>query len=350
MMIDRYLEDLERRLDPEVEEPLLAQWQAFCDGRFTGDLFSPRRSRTIPPGLVWPSVSLNRTLDDLDAMVLQQFAGVSNVLAKGDGSMLNVRANYGTGILPSVYGASIFVMDEAMQTLPTSIPFDGGGAEAMRRLLARGAPDLDAGYGARVFAAGAELRRLVQTYPKVARYVSVYHPDLQGPMDLTELLWGSSLFLDIMDDPGLAHAVLEHVTETYTRFLRRWFAVVPQTGPCARHWGFLHRGAIMLRDDSGMNFSPEMFDTFIRPYDQRLLREFGGGAVHFCGRGSHYIESLSTCAGLTAVQLSQPSYNDMETIYRHTVDKGLLLLGLQREAAETAFRTGRPLHGRVHCW
>ena len=133
-------------------------------------------------------------------------------------------------------------------------------------------------------------------------------------------------------------------------FLRRWFAVVPQPGPYARHWGFLHRGAIMLRDDSGINFSPEMYDTFFRPYDQRLLREFGGGAVHFCGRGSHYIASLSTCEGLTAVQLSQPNYNDMETIYRHTVDKGIALLGLQREAAETALRAGRPLHGRVHCW
>ena len=27
------------------------------------------------------------------------------------------------------------------------------------------------------------------------------------------------------------------------------------------HWGFYHRGKIMLRDDSAMNFSPRMFES-----------------------------------------------------------------------------------------
>jgi len=350
MSIDPYLEDLERRLDPEVEEPLLASWKEFCDGRFTGELFSPRRSRQAPPGIAWPAVAINRTLEDLDAMMLQQIAAASGTLAQGGGGMLAVRANYGTGILPSVFGAPIYVMDEKLATLPTSTPYAGGGADAMRRLLACGEPDLDAGYGARVFAAGEAFRKRMQAYPKVSRYVSIYHPDLQGPMDVTELLWGSSIFIDLLDDPGLGHAVLERVTETYVRFMRRWFAVAPQPGPYARHWGMLHRGAIMLRNDSAMNFSPEMFDTFFSPYDQQLLQALGGGAVHFCGRGSHYIGSLAAYDGLTAVQLSQPQYNDMETVFRNTVDKGIALLDLSRKAAEEALRAGRSLHGRVHSW
>ena len=106
----------------------------------------------------------------------------------------------------------------------------------------------------------------------------------------------------------------------------------------------------MLRDDSAMNFSPTMFGEFIKPCDQRLLREFGGGVVHFCGRGSHYIDQLSLCEGVTGIQLSQPSYNNMETIYQHTLDRGIVLLGLERAAAESALRANRPLHGRVHCW
>ena len=109
------------------------------------------------------------------------------------------------------------------------------------------------------------------------------------------------------------------------------------------------RGLLMLRDDSAMNFSPEIYGEFIQPCNQRLLREFGGGCIHFCGRGSHYIARLAGCAGLSGVQLSQPSYNDMETVYRHTLDRGLLLLGLARETAEAALRAGRPLHSRVHC-
>lgn len=48
MSIDRYLEDLESRLDGEIEEALYESWREFADGRFTGELFSPRRARPAP--------------------------------------------------------------------------------------------------------------------------------------------------------------------------------------------------------------------------------------------------------------------------------------------------------------
>jgi uroporphyrinogen-III decarboxylase len=106
----------------------------------------------------------------------------------------------------------------------------------------------------------------------------------------------------------------------------------------------------MLRDDSAMNLSPAMFREFIEPYDQRLLDRVGGGAVHFCGRGDHFIERIGQMRGVHAVAMSQPEYNDMEVIFRNTVDKGIRLLSLQRAAAEAALKRGRPLHGLVHCW
>lgn len=106
----------------------------------------------------------------------------------------------------------------------------------------------------------------------------------------------------------------------------------------------------MLRDDSAMNFSPAMFEEFIEPYDQRLLNHFGGGAIHFCGRGDHYIHRLSQMKGVHAINLSQPECNNMEVIFHNTIDKGILLIGLQQQAVEAALMTGRDLHGNVHCW
>ncbi len=38
----------------------------------------------------------------------------------------------------------------------------------------------------------------------------------------------------------------------------------------------------------------------------------------------------------------------MEKVYRHTVDKGIKLLGLKREAADAALARGRDLRGQVH--
>lgn len=160
---------------------------------------------------------------------------------------------------------------------------------------------------------------------------------------------GPDLFYALYDHADLVKNLLELVTATYIAFMRAWQKIVPFQGHYAAHWGYLHRGCVMVRDDSAMNLSPEMFDEFVRPYDQRLLDEFGGGAIHFCGRGDHYIESMSEIAGLHAIHMSQPEYNDMEIIFTHTVDKGIKLIGLGRTAAEDALARARSLHGQVHC-
>jgi hypothetical protein len=53
---------------------------------------------------------------------------------------------------------------------------------------------------------------------------------------------------------------------------------------------------------------------------------------------------------LHAVQLSQPECNDMERVYRATIDKGIRLLDLRRDAAEQALEAGRDLRGMVQCF
>jgi len=347
MDIRPFLEDLEHRIDPAVEDALWQEWRTFCEGEFQGDLFSPRRATQSAPGLAWPAVRVNEALDDYDRMLLQQLAGCSGTLKSGGGAVLNVRCNYGSSILPSLFGVKLFVMDDVYNTLPTSEPIEGG-TDGIRALLDRGLPDLAAGYGAQVMEMGRRFRDLLADYPKVARYVKVYHPDMQGPMDVCEVLWGSGIFLELFDNGALVHQLLDLVCETYVAFRRQWLEIMPTEGDYDTHWGMMHRGHIMLRDDSAMNLSPEMFAEFIAPYNQRLLTACGGGADHFCGRGDHYLEQLTALDGLHAINMSQPEYNDMEAIYRHTVDKGIPIIGLSRTEAERALAAGRDLHGLVH--
>jgi hypothetical protein len=359
MMIEPYLEDLENRIDPEAEERLLADWRQFIDGHFNGDIFSPHRSHPIPPGIVWPEILINDALDDPELMLLRELALCSAMLADRSGSIMAVRANYGSSILPSLFGPELFIMERHMNTLPTSRPLPGG-AKAIQRLLGQGVPSLTGGLGGKVFEMTRFYLDQFKDYPKISRYVHLYHPDAQGPMDVCEVLWGSTLFNAVYDEPEIVKDFLNLITKTYTAFLRAWFESVPVSRPYAAHsnaaqcyavhWSYLHKGAITLRDDSAMNFSPRMFEEFIAPYDQRLLDEFGGGMVHFCGRGDHYIDILTQMEGVNAIQLSQPAYNRMEKIYQYTVDQGIPLIGLEIKAAEEAVKAGRGLHpfGRVH--
>ncbi len=343
----RCLDDLEARIDPQAEDALLAAWRDFAEDRFRGAIFSPRRPQPAPPGVAWPRVAINAALEDFDQMALQQFGECSAQLAEASGAVLNVRPNYGTCIVPLLFGVEPFVMDAELETLPTSRPLND--VAAIRRLVAAGVPDLSAGYSARVMEMGHRYSEIARQYPRIGRYVFIYHPDLQGPMDICEVVWGSAIFYAARDEPALVKELLNLACATYTAFMRAWEQIVPFREDGNAHWGMFHRGKIMLRDDSATNFSPRMFREFIAPYDQRLLDEFGGGAIHFCGAGDHFMPQMSQLRGLHAVQISQPELNDMEKIYCHTVDKGIKLLGLKREAAEAALARGRDLRGQVHC-
>lgn len=340
------LDDLEARINPEQEDRLLQEWIDFTADRFDDGFFSPQRSEPSPPRTEWPRVSVNAGLEDFDMMALQQYGRCSEQLADGSGTVLCVRCNYGTSIVPLLFGVEPFVMDEELDTLPTSWPLND--LEAIRRVVDAGVPDIHQGYGSQVLEMGKRYMAVAREYPKIGKYVQIYHPDLQGPMDICEVVWGSTIFYSLYDQPDLVKALLEIVTETYIRFMRAWTEIVPFRAGGNAHWGLFHKGNIMLRDDSAMNVSPDMFNEFIRPYDQRLLDEFGGGAIHFCGRGDHYIANMSEMDGLYAINMSQPEYNDMETIYANTVDKGIKIIGLARAAAEEAVARGRDLHGQVH--
>ncbi|MFW6007053.1 MAG: hypothetical protein ACOC4G_08475 [Bacillota bacterium] len=348
MELKKYLDDLAGRINDNVENDLRENWVKFLKGNFSGQYFKPVRNKKIPPEVEWPEVSINEALEDYDKMALQQFNGCSELLKNGSGNFMAVRCNYGTSIIPSLFDVELFIMDEKLDTLPTSKPLSGG-KEDVKKLVEKGIPDINKNLGEKVLAMGEYFQDLINEYTEFKKHVFLYHPDLQGPMDICEVIWGSSLFLDINDEPQLVHDFLEIITQTYINFMKAWEEIVPFNDQYNVHWGLLHQGNIMLRDDSAMNFSPEMFNEFIRPYDQRLLNELEGGAIHFCGKGDHYIESLSEMDKVYAINMSQPEYNNMETIYKNTVDKGIKIIGFHQETAEKAVAGGRDLKGEVQC-
>lgn len=341
------LADLEARIDPRQEQANLEAWQIFLDGRCRTEYFVPPARTAAPTKVPWPQISVNFAQCDIDAMVLHQLSAVSGALAQGAGQRLGVRCNYGTAILPSLFGCEMFMMEESLNVLPTCRPL---GAAAIPRLIEAGVPDIQGGLCGKVFAAARRFQDVFRQYPRIGAWVDLYHPDVQGPLDVVELVWGSTMFLAFCDDPGLMHEMLDLVTRTYAAFMRAWLELMPpRRGEYFTHWSMMHKAPVMLRDDSLMNLSPRMYEEYVRPCDQRLFDEFGGGAIHFCGRADHYIQPMSRMSGLTAVNLSQPHLNDMETIYRHTVDKGIKLLGLSRDWADRAVGSGRSLRGQAQC-
>ena len=341
------LEDIERRIDPDAEEDFSRQWEDFLYDRTNDAIFTPVRKITTQPGVEFPKININDAINDLEMMLQAQLANVSEQL---ESKTLNLcmRSNYGTGIMTSLFGAPIFEMPREMDTLPTTRAFDD--TDKIREIVEAGDPDLMNGFGSRVFAFGELCAEIRAKYPKIAKYVTMYHPDVQGPLDVCELLWGCDMFYTMYDEPELVHGMLQLITDTYTRFLNKWYEMYPRNSHMNCHWGIIrHRGTILLRNDSAMNLSPAFYKEFAAPYDAELLRRFDGGAMHFCGRGDHYIDILCDIPLLYGVNMSQPELNDMEKIYRNTVDKGIKLLAFSQDYAKKDIVRDGGYHGNMHC-
>ncbi len=339
------LEDIESRIEPEVEEDLNKQWEDFLNNKTTDVIFTPVRKKQIPGKVEIPHININDAIEDYELMLVSQLWFVTNAL-NSKSSILAIRANYGTGILSSIFGAPLFVMPRHNNTLPTTKALD---IERMGELIENGIPNLRCSLGERTLAAGEFFAEVVEKYPKIKKYVEIYHPDLQGPADILELLFGSEMYYEIYDNPDNIHAMLQLITDTYVAFTEEWRKIFPEVKEISAHWDYTKfKGSVLLRDVSAMNFSPELYDEFAFPYDSYLLKKYGG-AVHFCGKGDHYIERLCEAEGLTAINMSQPQYNDMEKIYKATVDRGIKLVGFNRSFAERDVNREGAFHGNMHC-
>ena len=318
-----YLESLEAMIDPVFEDGLHQEWKSYADGRNKDAPFQPISRKPCIQGIKWPRILINDAYEDETLMILSQFGLIAEELRRGTGHMLTVRSNYGCGIIPSMFGAEIFLMEREMNFPSNSRTISPDG---IKRLIDSDFPKMSDGLGAKIFSVAEKYQEIMRKYPKIGKYIRIDHPDFQGPFDLAELMYGSEIFADMYDNRELIHALLRKLTDFFIHIMDRWLSLFPNNDEYHIYFGSLHKGALCIRCDSSMNISPDFYGEFVFPYDQEILSRFNGGAFHFCGKGDHYISKLSEMKHLYAVDLCQPQFNDMDLIFKKTIDKGINLI------------------------
>ena len=320
LAMDRYLEDIESRIDVDQEEEILSFWNDWSHHR-AGSSALPVHLRGIPSKLDWPSININDALVDDELMVIKEFGRVNHTLSRKGAFCLRVRANYGVANIATAFGAPLFVMPRETDTLPNVVKL---GPEACAALLDKPLPDKLSGNFQHVMRVGKLFKQIGERYPKIGKYVHCEQPDLQGPMDNLELLWGSELFYALYDEPETMHALLSRISDLIEVEIDEWLKLFPENVGRANYFRHREKGSLVVRDDSAMNLSPAFYDEFIAPYDGRLMKKYGG-IVHFCGRGDHFIDHLAKLEGLNGINMSQPHLNNMEKVFACTIDQGLHL-------------------------
>lgn len=264
----------------------------------------------------WPQYCMAEIQEDWEKMLVAELISVYTACLVKDDWLPSIRANYGTGILPSLFGCEIKHFEH--ETLPAALPLHN--TKRICELIAAGVPDLRAGLGGKVLDTVACYLEALAPYPKLREWVTIDLADTQGPFDAAEIIWGSEIFLALYEEPELVHDFLSLVTDTLVAFTRAEqeldgisFSPVPTP-----------LGRICVREDASVMISGAMYETFCKPYTQRVLDEFIG-CVHWCGNGNAWWRSLINMRNLTAVNPYQGQYNDPIELHHACRDAGVMV-------------------------
>lgn len=255
--------------------------------------------------------------------LLTGFTSIYHAVDLEDDAPYCLRPNLGVTIIASMLGAKIRVMDDQA---PWVIPFED--IEGIRNIVDAPVRDMSNGLAPRVLEQYEYFRKALAGYPNCQAAFQLTLPDLQGPFDIAELIWGSDIFFAFYDDAELLSALLKRITDTIVTAQRRFSAEVRDNiGPDYQYQHAVGvKGKILLRGDTSIMLSSEHYQDFVRLHDARVAEELGSVAIHFCGNGQHQIDDMLSIPGFTCFDFGQPWMMDVDTIYAKAAEKQVPLV------------------------
>ncbi|MBN1342172.1 MAG: hypothetical protein JXQ73_05810 [Phycisphaerae bacterium] len=240
----------------------------------------------------------------------------------GDDLPYTVRANFGTVIIASIFGARIEMADD---NPPWVLPFPN--AEAVQKACDCDALDISRGLCPKIVDFYEFFRQTLAGYPNVKQCVRLVLPDLQGPFDTVELLRGSEIFVDLYERPDWVHELLSKAAQAQVGLARRLGRLLTDDGEGVSHQhATTILGKILVRCDSAINVSEGMYHDHIAPHDEFVLRGMGGGGIHFCGKGEHLVPVMLNLSSLRCIDLGQPELNDLDALYAQAAERRIPLV------------------------
>ena len=160
--------------------------------------------------------------------------------------------------------------------------------------------------------------------------------DTQSPFDLAHLVIGDEIFYAIYDEPERVHRLLDNCTRMIARLTTLYKQAVCEPMDGGRHGNFAMRGGIRVCEDTCTLLNEEQVNEFMVPYTRRLLQQFGGGWLHYCGRNDHlYKAALDSIPEFYMINMGNPEMHDMQQVIADCLERGKTYFGyVNREQGE----------------
>ncbi len=233
--------------------------------------------------------------ESIEKMMYNELVSCVPHIQSGTGIPM-IRANYGVGTLPSLFGLTCKILNNNMPWVEHVTK------DQVKEIISKGIPNLDTGFGRRLTLTHEFYQEKLEKYPKCRDFIKIYHLDFQGPLDVAHLIYGSDIYMDMYDEPELVHELLELVTDTYIEIMKRTKKEInDEYGENCFHWSHLYGGHVVVRNDSAVNISADMYKEFVQPYDEKILEAFGGGSIHYCGKADQWVFDMLRTKNLRAM-------------------------------------------------
>jgi len=337
--LDRHLERMDRLLDPkriaEKEKLYKAVWE-YEDGSMTPRIvltshLYPYPERNEVDLSEWDTPPHTQGMVDEDMMLVTGLVKIYVNMVLGDDSLPILRADYGPGCIPTMFGCRtrftkliwkhIGVIDFEP---PDVLPLDFA---AIKSIIESGVPDLTKGFGGRVLETEGYFVEKLAQYESLRQTVHIGLCDMQGPFDLAYLLLGERIYKDVKDHPDMVAELLDLLTETFIRFAREQKRIIGEgLDRSYQREGYWAKGGVKVTDNAALRLSEDLYERFCKPYNERILREFGGGVIHVEKAAVKRIDSILRTEGLIGLSLRVPEDFDLGRIYGRAAQRQVCLI------------------------
>lgn len=256
----------------------------------------------------WPSYNFKQIYHDREKMLLSELKNIYLGAKLKDDRLYGIRANYGTGIIATVFGCPIHTFEKMLPCAK-----EVGGIEAVQRVVEKGMPDIHGGICGKALDTVSYFKDVLRDYPKLWRNVGISLLDIQGTFDNASIIWGSDIFLGVYDEPELLNGLLELIAGTIRNVVLEHRKLDGQS-PYEDSGDTEYTGGICLRNDSCINLSGEMYEEIVKPFDKKLLGEFTGN-IHFCGKAHQWWRKLLDIPGLKGINPFQGEFYNLKDMF-----------------------------------
>lgn len=245
--------------------------------------------------------------------------------AIGDDLPYTIRTNFGTVIIASLFGGKV---EQRGDNPPWVRHFET--TDEFKTIFERNPVDFSQGICPQVTERYRFYNDVLSGFPNLQKCSKIVLPDLQGPLDTLELLRGSEIYTDFILDPEMIENGLRLMAEAQAGFAKHLqeYTAEGKQGYSHQH-AVAIKGNILIRNDSAIMVSPEMYAGQVACHDELVLKAMGGGGIHSCGKIDFNLHEIFSLPSIRCFDFGQSYLNDIDSVYPMAREKKIPLLRLR---------------------